>query len=93
MVFSHHSGISLMVEQRISNPLAGVRFSYPAQRDQKKNTSLFAFFFCVEQSSECERLPILWKSSYITLLSIYKKFTLNYYKKDGRPYRANPRYS
>lgn len=30
MVFSHHSGISLMVEQKISNLLAGVRFSYPA---------------------------------------------------------------
>ena len=31
MVFSHHSGISLMVEQEISNLLVGVRFSHPAQ--------------------------------------------------------------
>lgn len=31
MVFSHHSGTSLMVEQKVSNLLVGVRFSRPAQ--------------------------------------------------------------
>ena len=30
MVFSHHSGISLMVERQFSKLRAGVRFSYPA---------------------------------------------------------------
>ena len=34
VIFSHESGISLMVEQEISNLLVGVRFSHPAQTNK-----------------------------------------------------------
>ena len=47
MVFSHYSGISLMVEQEISNLLVGVRFSHPAPDREKSNrhrTALSYFF-------------------------------------------------